>query len=41
LEHEIRRETVQIAFDGLIQGFGFHAVKLGQIAVQHHFFAAN
>jgi hypothetical protein len=41
LEHEVFWKAIGIAFDGLIQSFRFHPIKFSQIAVQHHFFAAN
>jgi hypothetical protein len=41
LEHEIRRETPDVAPNCLVEGSGFDAVQVGQISIQHHFLAAN
>ena len=40
-EHEIRRETLSIATNGLIKGFGGDAVCLGKISVDNDFLAPN
>lgn len=34
LEHEIRWKAPRIAFDGLIQGLGGHAVEFGQVGMR-------
>jgi hypothetical protein len=36
LKHEVRREALRIALDGLVQRLGRHAIELGQIGVNHH-----
>ncbi len=41
LEHEIRREALQIAFHLLVKTLGRHAVNHGQIRIQRHPVAAN
>jgi hypothetical protein len=38
LKEEIGGEPGFIAFDSLVEDFGGHGVKLGQIGIKHHFF---
>ena len=37
LEHELRREAVDVSFHCSSQRLGFHAVEGGQISVEYHF----
>jgi hypothetical protein len=41
VEHEVSGKSIEIAAYGLIECFGLHLVKLGEIAIQHYVFAAN
>jgi hypothetical protein len=40
LEHEIRREPVEVAFHRFVQIAGSDAVKGCQVSIQHHLFRA-
>jgi hypothetical protein len=41
LEHEIRRKSLLVALDGLVQVAGRDTVKHGQVCVQQHFLPAG
>jgi len=41
LKHEVIGKTVHIALELLAQGNGLDLVEVGQISVEHDFFAAN
>jgi len=41
LKHEIRGEPPEVSFDGAVERLGLDSVQQGQIAIQHHLFAAN
>ena len=41
LEHEVRREPVDVSPDLLIEALSADPIELGQVCVQQHLFATN
>jgi hypothetical protein len=41
LEHEVVREAVEISLNGLVENFGWDAVKLREIGIEQDFFMAE